>query len=49
MHPEITRAIMTERINDWHAAAAVWRRADRVRRPSRLSRRHPRPQVAWAA
>jgi hypothetical protein len=46
MHPEIVQALMTERVREAHAAAAV-RRERRVFRPRLLSR-NPRPRTTWA-
>jgi hypothetical protein len=45
MHPEITRALMTERVREAQVAAAAVR-LRRVRRP-RLLPRNPRPRAAW--
>jgi hypothetical protein len=46
MHPEITRALMTERVREAHATAAAASRFRRVRRPWQLPR-NPRPRTAW--
>lgn len=43
-HPEITRALMNERVREAQASAAWHRRAGR--RPLRLFR-GPRPRTAW--
>jgi hypothetical protein len=43
MHPEITRALMNERVREAQASAA-WR--ERGSRPLRLFRT-PRPRTAW--
>ncbi len=48
MHPEITQALMAERVREHHAAAAVWRTRDARRRP-RILPRSPRLRAAWAA
>jgi hypothetical protein len=44
MHPEITRALMNERVREAQASGA-WRESG-TRRPLRLFRA-PRPRTAW--
>jgi hypothetical protein len=49
MHPEITRALIRERVRDRQEAAAARWRIRRLPRGRRLALRAPWPRVAWSS